>query len=131
MKKTQVSKEVLLIEKQYKVWLEMSGLSEREFLQYRTIANFTILSGLDENAEYKIVVIGYINKENEFVQIGEQFAFQVGDTNACYDLALILLYIANKLDSLNSKAPKFEQRENYFYNKIKKFIQTIKECENI
>lgn len=123
-----VKKEVESIELKFNQWLNISNLSEKDFLSYRTNADFEILSGMDSG--YKIVVIGYMHNGN-FVRIGEQFAYPENDLSGFEDLALLLLFMAQKLDSLNAKAPMFEQRPNYFHEKVQTFIANSDEYKKL
>lgn len=123
-----VKKEVEVVKENFKQWLKISNLSEEEFLSYKTISDFKIVSGISDG--YKIVVLGYVVK-GSFVKIGEQLAYQKNDLNGFEDLALLLLFIAQKLDSENQKAPKFEQRPDYFFNKVKIFINEADEMKKI
>ena len=128
MNGNEVNKEVRVIEQNFKQWLSISNLTEKDFLSYRTKADFTILKGSDSG--YSIIVIGHtIN--GKFIKIGEQFAYLENDLGAFEDLALLLLFMAQKLDEANNKAPKFEQRPNYFYNKVKCFIEGVEEYKNL
>lgn len=123
----QMELETKQIESNYQKWLEMSGMSEPEFFKFRTVGNFKILDGTDEQNDYKIIVLGYMNKNDDFVKIGEQFAYKKGDVNGYLDLSLVLLYIASRLDIANNKAPAFEQRKNYFSEITKAFLKTLDE----
>lgn len=116
-----VSREIKEIESNYNTWLAMSNLTEKEFLKNRTISNFKILGGAD--GKYTIIVIGKVCKDEKFVKIGEQMAFETDNKEARMNCCLLLMYIANKLDEMNNKAPKFEQRGLYFTEITKKFIK--------
>lgn len=107
-------------EKNFSSWLEISRLTEQDFLDNRTVADFEILNGSQD--KYQIIVIGY-RHAGEFTRIGEQFAYPEGDQAAFQDLAFLLLYMAQKLDDANAHAPAFEQRPNYFYDKVKVFLK--------
>lgn len=120
MNSNDMNNEVEVVKKNFKQWLKISSLSEEDFLKYRTIMDFRILNAA--NNGYKIIVLGYISK-GSFVKIGEQLAYQEHDLSGFEDLSLLLLFMAQKLDSENQKAPKFEQRPNYFFNKVKTFIK--------
>lgn len=115
-----ISQEVKQIEEHYKTWLEMSNLTEKEFIAYRNIARYHIMCGIDGN--YTIVVIGKMNNE-VFEKIGEQIAFETDNKEAMTNCCLFLLYLANKLDESNAVAPKFEQRGLYFTQITKDFIK--------
>lgn len=124
-----VSKEVKRVEDNFENWLEVSNFTEKDFLEYRTIAGFEVLGGTDGN--YTIVALGR-NLNGVFQRIGEQFAFLQGDLSAFEDLSLLLLFIAEKLDSANKKSPlPCEQRKDYFYNKVKEFIVSTEEYKKI
>lgn len=115
-----ISQEIEQIEKHYKTWLEMSNLTEKEFVSYRNISRYQILSGVDGN--YTIIVIGRMNNHG-FEKIGEQIAFETNNKEAMTNCCLLLLYLANKLDESNMVAPKFEQRGLYFTQITKDFIK--------
>lgn len=128
MNGTEASREALEIEKKYEQWLEMGGLTDRSFLSYRTVADFTILSG--ESGDYKIIAIGHAFK-GVFTRIGEQLAYKKNDLEGFENLSLLLLFMAQKLDMANEKAPKFEQRPKYFYEKVKAFIKGAEEYKRL
>lgn len=109
------------IESNYHTWLTMSNLTEKEFLQNRTISTFKISCGAD--SKYTIMMIGKVCKGEKFVKIGEQMAFETDNKEAKMNCCLLLLYLANKLDEANSKAPAFEQRGAYFTELTQKFIK--------
>lgn len=115
-----ISQEIEQIEKHYKTWLEMSNLTDKEFVSYRNISRYHILSGVDGN--YTIIVIGRMNNHG-FEKIGEQIAFETNNKEAMTNCCLLLLYLANKLDESNMVAPKFEQRGLYFTQITKDFIK--------
>lgn len=123
-----LNKEVAAVEHNYLKWLEISKLTELDFIKYRIIPNFEILQGNDNN--YNIIVIGYYFK-GKFNRIGEQFGVLENDLVAFEDLSLLLLLIAQKLDNANTAAPQFEQRPNYFYEKVKVFIERKEEYKQI
>lgn len=121
LRANEVNQEMGKIEINFKQWLEMSNLEYKDFLKYRYVADFQILSGNSQG--YTIIVIGSVSN-GQFARIGEQFAYREGDMDAFQDLSLLLLYIAERLDKANKAAPAFEQRGTYFYDKIKKFIMS-------
>ena len=109
-------------EANFKNWLSMSEISEQEFLLNKNIGNFEILIQYDnEFAEYEFVSIGE-KKNGVFRQIGERFVYEKSNMQQFEDLALLLIYIAKRLDNENSKAPLFMKRENFFFDKVKEFI---------
>lgn len=107
----------------YKKWLEMSHMKEEDLLQFKTANNFTILTGEDKG--YSIIIIGNVHN-GKFEKIGEQFVYKTGDTETFLDVSILLFYIAQRLDEANEKLPKFQQRERYFYLKVKEFVNDEK-----
>jgi len=116
-----ISQEIVQIENSYKTWLEMSNLTEKEFIAFRNIARYQIMDGVD--GEYTIIVIGKMNGD-KFEKIGEQIAFETNNKEALANCCLFLLFLANKLDESNANAPKFEQRGLYFTQITKDFIKS-------
>ena len=116
-----ISQEIVQIENSYKTWLEMSNLTEKEFIAFRNIARYQIMDGVD--GEYTLIVIGKMNGD-KFEKIGEQIAFETNNKEALANCCLFLLFLANKLDESNANAPKFEQRGLYFTQITKDFIKS-------
>ena len=116
----EVNREMKRIEENFYKWLQMGGLDYKEFLKCRNMSDFQIISGHDNG--YNIVAIGSMTN-GQFMQLGEQFAYRSGDVNAFQDLALLLLYIAERLDSANKADSHFHQQSDYFFNQMKVFIQ--------
>lgn len=118
-----VEKEVNEIECKYNDWLKESKLTEDDLLKFRIVPEFTIKE-VKNNGSYDKFLIGYGN--DEFKQIGLEFIVKKDDMESFMSLALLLLYIGNKLDNANLSAPIFEQRKGYFTNIIKLFIKNSK-----
>lgn len=116
-----IAQEIVQIENSYKTWLEMSNLTEKEFIAFRNIARYQIMAGVD--GKYTVIVIGKMNGD-KFEKIGEQIAFETDNKEALTNCCLFLLFLANKLDESNAKAPKFEQRGLYFTQITKDFIKS-------
>lgn len=112
-----VSKEVKKVEENFKQWLVASNLSEKEFLSYGIITDFMI--SCDKDTGYNVIAIGH-SINGAFERIGEQFVYLENDTSTFMDLALLLLFMAQKLDEA-------AQRKEYFYNKVKNFIVNMEE----
>lgn len=128
MDSKEVDKEVKVIENNFKIWLQMSNLTEKEFIKFRNVRNFKIICG--EDSGYKILRLGY-EIDNNFHSIGEQIAYPMGDDNSFADLCLLILYMAQKLDNANAVAPIFEQRKDYFYKITKDFIESTTEYKSV
>lgn len=110
--------EVIEVEKNYKRWLDHSEIDVKDLLKYRT-GEFKINSRMD-NA-YGIIEIGYIDKDN-FKKIGEPILYEIDNSEMKYDVALLILYICERLDSVNNNAPEFLKREERYFYKIGKSI---------
>ena len=115
-----VPQEVKEIENQFSSWLMNSGLTEKDLLDFRTVADFNIIEKETE-PNYLNFAIGY--GKNSFTQIGLDFIIEENNTESFMALALLLFYISNKLDNANLKAPAFEQRKNYFTDRTKAFVK--------
>lgn len=120
----EVNREVKRIEENFYNWLQMSGLDYEEFLKSRTMLNFQIKSSHDDG--YNIVTIGNMSN-GQFMQLGERFVYSSGDKGAFQDMALLLLYIAERLDSENKADSHIHQKRDYFFNQIKFFIQSAED----
>lgn len=121
----EVSKEC---EKNFKNWLSMSCMSEKDFLLNKDVKDFEILIQYEiEYPEYEFVYIGYKDK-GVFQQIGERLCYLKSDKQGFEDLALLLIYMAKKLDDENSKAPVFMRREKFFFGRVKEFIISNDKC---
>ena len=117
------------VEENFKTWLDVSGLIEKDFLKFHSVGDFEIQEQTVDG--YSVVVLGYYAK-NTFIKIGEQIAYQENDLEAFEDMALLLLLMAQKLDNANAEhMPMFLKRKDYFYNKVKKFIKGEKNYKRI
>lgn len=119
-----ISSAIKDVESYFNAWLQMSNLTEIDFLSYRTKSNYEIRKKIENG--YCVIDIGFIHNEI-FKRIGEPFVFERNDISSFEDVSLLLLYIASKLDKANSIAPLFEKRTNYFFDKTKEFITSTNE----
>lgn len=115
-----IDDEVKEIEQIFYSWLRQSNLTETDFLKFRTVSDFNIRE-IKRNDDFCEIKIGY--GFEKFNQIGVELLIRKNDVENFMTLALMLLYIGNKLDNANFKAPVFEQRKNYFTYIIKSFIK--------
>lgn len=122
-------KEIYEIEENYKKWLlwncedniDIFIERKRDLLKYRC-GEFDI--NMSKNNEYNSIDLGYKNNEN-FEKVGATIIYKENE-NEKYDISLLLLYIAERLDEADRNAPAFQQRGNrYFFRKTKKFISEI------
>lgn len=115
-------REVKEVEMNYKKWLDFSNLDVKDLLKYR-VGEFKINSKVENG--FGVIELGYIDKEN-FIKIGESILYEINNKEMKYDVALLILYIAERLDDMNKKAPAFLNRgERYFYKKAKSIIDKI------
>ena len=110
----QVKKELEEIITNFEKWLELSNLTFEEFIQYKNVENFQILKF--EKDSY--VIVRFIFNETSF--IGEQMAYEKENMYGKYDMILLILYIAARLDEANAG-----QRKNYFWNIAKQFCNKL------
>ncbi len=120
------SNESKKIESIFSSWLRSSNLSMIGFLNYRTVSDFIIK--VSENFKYRMLNIGYVHNDI-FYSIGEPLLYELNNTDGYMDCSLLLLHMAQLLDSANSKAPLFERRKDYFYNYINSIIKQLPEYE--
>lgn len=130
MDENDICESIMKVEKNFKLWLRASKLSEQEFLSYGAISNFEILTDCDvmkgDGSGYKIVLIGQrIN--GMFTRVGEKLIYPENDLKGFSDFSTLLIYMAQKLDNENKKIPVFEQRQKYFYSKVQAFIENTDE----
>ena len=115
-----ISQEVKEVERKFFDWLKWSRITEEEFLKLRTVSGFAIKE-TERDDNFCDVKIGY--GSNEFKQIGLEFVVEKNEVEDFMTLALMLLYMSNKLDNANEVAPVFEQRKGYFTKIVKSFIK--------
>lgn len=120
----EVNRETIRIEENFGKWLQMSRLDYEEFLECRTMTNFQLISSYIDDG-YNIIAVGSMT-HGQFMQLGERFVYRSGDVNAFQDLALLLLYMAERLDSANKEAHS-QQEKGYFFNRVKAFIQSAED----
>lgn len=113
--------EVKKVQENFFMWLEISHLTQKEFLQNKIVGDFAVTA--QEEEEYILVQLCYKVKGN-VCNIGKPFLYQKNNNEAFLDLSLLLLYIGQQLDEENLKSPLLLNRKNYFYNIMQKFIKT-------
>ncbi len=127
LKAGEVSREVRAIESNFYNWLKMSHLTYCEFLEQRHMVDFKVLHEKDRH--YNVITIGSM-QNGRFTRIGEPFIYEEGDVNAFGDLALLLLYIAERLDEANKRNADFKKKE-YFYGIVKPSLQSMEDYKKM
>lgn len=113
----QLNKELEEIVENFEMWLKLSHLSMEEFLAYSDVDEFEIYK--KEQGDYIVISLGYKEKQGQLSAIGETIAYPANDPDAAMSCAILIMYIAARLDEKN------EVRQNYFWNIAKKFCQLL------
>ena len=102
----------------FEKWLEISGLTMESFVSgYSGAENFSILK--KQADAYTVICMVYETKDG-YVNIGETLAYPSDDESARYDMILLLMYIACRLDEHDKTG-----RKGYFFGIAKKFCKTL------
>lgn len=124
-------KEINEVKENYKKWL-LSGWEDnanaektdifedlkKNLLEYRC-GEFEI--NINNEAGHNLIDLGYRNNAN-YEKVGQTIIYRKNSYEK-YDVALLLLYIAERLDEADRNASAFQQRGNrYFFRKTKEFI---------
>ncbi len=112
------------IESYYQRWLSFSGLSEEMLLQFGKIHNLTIIQSHGENGTLS-TKLGLMS-DHGFMPLGQPFISAERKNNRQYevDLALVLFYIAEKLDRADSSG---DSEKEYFHNCVSHFLSSHKQ----
>lgn len=114
--------EVKEVKMNFNRWLNNSRISESDLIKYRA-GEFKI--DFFNEGQYGVINLKYIADLKE-EKVGESLFYKIDDKVNKVDIALLLLYIAERLDESNRNAPAFQKREDrYFYNKVKNSIKKI------
>lgn len=115
-------KEVKEVELNFIKWLEQSNINENDFNKKNILKNGEFEIRDSKDGEYNKIILGYM-KDSFFMQIGEPILYKISDKQAEYDVALLLLYIAEKFEKSYRNGELFQKvNSRYFYNKVKSFI---------
>lgn len=113
----QLNKELENIVKNFEAWLKLSNISLEEFFAYSDVDGFKIYN--NRQGEYVVISLTYINEKGDRSAIGETIAYPADDSEAAMSCAILIMYIAARLDE------KSETRHNYFWNIAKQFCQIL------
>lgn len=115
-----VTQELNSIVANFEQWLSISGLTMESFISnYSRAENFSILK--KQADAYTVICMVHETAEG-YVNIGETLAYPTADESARYDMILLLMYIACRLDEHDTS-----DRKSYFFDIARKFCKTLSE----
>ncbi|MBQ8967273.1 hypothetical protein [Ruminococcus sp.] len=113
-----VTEELENIVANFEKWLEISSLTLGTFTEaYSSAENFSLLK---KQADDYTVICMVHETDRGYANIGETLAYPTADESARYDMILLLMYIACRLDEHDKTG-----RRNYFFDITKKFCMTL------
>ena len=113
-----VTEELENIVANFEQWLKLSALTMESFTErFSSAENFSILK---KQADAYTVLCLVHETDDGYVNIGETLAYPTDDESARYDMILLLMYIACRLDEHDISG-----RKSYFFDITKKFCRTL------
>lgn len=111
----QLNKELKEIVSNYESWLNLSYMTEEQFLSFADRGGFDIQQKTQDI--YTVISLLAKSEDGGAAPIGETIAYPTADTEAAMNCTMLLMYLASRLDEQN------KQPQNYFWNIAKEFCK--------
>lgn len=107
----------------YQNWLEMSGMTEEDFLRFRMVSEFTVWKSETEQGATQISL--HYGNVGEMIGLPFICPSKEQEQEFYYNVSLLCVYLAGRLDRENRlhPLPGSCQREDYFKDQVLTFLR--------